>query len=157
MNVRRSRYTCFGVISELRILAMEVHLGVHAHFDRPAIFLRRAESPLLEGAHGHVVGIGAKRLQNPDDPRRAVLEQHDIEDHGAGARRREAERRFTTLTACGGVTPGPTSDTMSLAICALMASLRSVNPISISTSIGTATPLRVPGRKRHWRSATSAF
>ena len=80
--------------------------------------------------------VGAERAKNPDDARRAVFEQDDIEDDGAGCTARAGRRGFTTRTACGGVTPGPTSDTMSLAICALIDSLRSVKAISISTSIG---------------------
>src|SRR5262245_32903940 len=84
MKARRFRYTCFGVISELRILAMEPHFGVHAHLDRPTVFSCRAESPLLEGAYGHLVGVGAERAQYPDDAWRAVLEQDDVEDDTAG-------------------------------------------------------------------------
>src|SRR6187549_189974 len=60
MNARRLRYTCFGVVSELRILAMKSHRGVHPHFDRPPVLLRRAKPPLRECLDGDVVEVSSE-------------------------------------------------------------------------------------------------
>lgn len=60
MNARRLRYTCFGVISELRILAMKSHRGVHPHFNRPTVLLRWAEPPLREGLDGDIVEVSSQ-------------------------------------------------------------------------------------------------
>ena len=111
-----------------------------------SVLHRRAESPLLEGSHGASRrASGVERAKNPDDSRRAVFEQHHVENDGACARLQARLFSCTTLTACGGVTPGPTSVAMSLAISALMVSLRRVNSMSISTSIAAGAPPRVPG------------
>ena len=60
MNARRFRYTRLSVISELRILAMEAHLGVHPHFNRHTVLHRRRESPLFEMTNGTFISVGVE-------------------------------------------------------------------------------------------------
>src|SRR6185436_11181464 len=81
MEARRFKYRRLSVIAELGILVTEAHLGIHSDSDRHAVLHRGAETPLLEMTHGALVRFGRQRPQDPDDPGRTVLLQHDVEHH----------------------------------------------------------------------------
>ncbi len=133
MNARRSRYTRFGVISELGISATEPHFGVHAHFDRPATCsagLKRHCSK-ARTAMSSASGPSERRIRTM---RGVPFSSNTTSSTTVPAPPVARPERLHHFHACGGVTPGPTSDTMSLAICALIVSLRRVNAIGILDS-----------------------